>query len=116
VAAFPKVTAKLVGIWLRTGQSSSRLKHGIASKFRKTAVSPAQVAGGIGNMSPEISENSPIPLPPTSFVAIGSSKVKPQGEAGCMDHNHDIVDQGSVRGPWLRGTKDQGEKPNGMEI
>ncbi len=37
-----------------------------------------------------------------------SSTVKPQVEAGCMDHNHDIVDQSFVRGPWLRGTQDQG--------
>jgi hypothetical protein len=100
---FPKVTANLVGVWSRTGPSSSELsrtrgvRHGIASKFRlrKTAVSPAQVAGDIGNMSPEISE---------------SSMVKPQVEAGCMDHNHDMVDQGFVRGPWLRSTTDQGRE------
>jgi hypothetical protein len=116
VTAFPKVTAKLVGIWLRTGLSSSQLpttrelEHDIASKFRKSAVSPAKVAGDIGNMSSEISENSPIPLPPTRVVPIENSTVKPQVEAGCMDDNHDIVDQGSVRGPWLRGTKDQGRK------
>jgi hypothetical protein len=40
-----------------------------------------------------------------------SFTVKPQVEAGCMDHNHDIVDQGFVRGgPWLRGTQDQGKE------
>jgi hypothetical protein len=106
VTVFPVVTAKLVGVWLRTSQSSSQLsttrelKHGIASKFhlRKTAVSPAQVAGDIGNMSP------------TRVVPMESSTVKPLVEAACMDHNHDIVDQGFVRGPWLRGTKDQGRE------
>ena len=114
---FPKVTAKLVGFWLRTGQSSSqlsttrKLKHDIASKFRNTVVSPAQVAGHIGNMSPEIRESSPTPLPPTRVVPMESFTVKPQVEAGCMDHNHDIVDQGFVRGgPWLRGTQDQGKE------
>jgi hypothetical protein len=102
--AFPKATDKLVGIWRRTGQLSSQLlttrelKHGIASKFRKTAVSPAQVVDDIGNTSPEISETRVVPM------------VEPQGEAGCMDHNHDIVDQGSVRVPWLHGTKDQGRE------
>jgi hypothetical protein len=120
VTVFPKVTAKSVGVWLRTGQLSSQLsttrelKHDIASKFwlpRKTAVSPAQVgAGDIGNMSPDISENNPTQLPPTRVVPMESFKVKPQVEAGCMDHNHDIVDQGFVRGPWLRGSKDQGRK------
>ena len=115
VTVFPKVTAKLVGGWLRTHQSSSQLsttrelKHDIASKFRllrKTAVSPA---GDIGNMGPEeISENSPTSLPPTRVVPMKSSTVKPQVEAGYMDHNHDIVGEGFVRGPWLRGTKDQG--------
>jgi hypothetical protein len=118
VTVFPKVTAKLVGVWLRTGQSSSQLsttrelKDGIASKFRllrKAAVSPAQVAGDIGNMSPEICENNPTPLPPTRVVPMESSTVEPQVEAGCMDHNHDIVGQGFVRGPWLRGTEDQGD-------
>ena len=114
---FPKVTAKLVGFWLRTGQSSSqlsttrKLKKGFASKFRNTVVSPAQVAGHIGNMSPEIRESSPTPLPPTRVVPMESFTVKPQVEAGCMDHNHDIVDQGFVRGgPWLRGTQDQGKE------
>jgi hypothetical protein len=117
VTVFPKVTAKLVGGWLRTHQSSSQLsttrelKHDIASKFRllrKTAVSPA---GDIGNMGPEeISENSPTSLPPTRVVAMKSSTVKPQVEAGCMDHNHDIVGEGFVRDPWLRGTKDQGRE------
>ncbi len=112
---FPKVTAKLVGFWLRTGQSSSqlsttrKLKHGIASKFRKTAVSPA-VAGDIGTMSPEIRENNPTPLPPTRAAPMESFTVKPQVEAGCMDHNHDIVDQVFVRGPSLRGTQDQGRE------
>jgi hypothetical protein len=53
VTVFPKVTAKLVGVWLRTGQSSSQLstarelKHDIASKLRKTAVSPVPVASKI---------------------------------------------------------------------
>jgi hypothetical protein len=113
VTVFPKVTTKLVGAWLRTGQSSSRLsttrelKHGIASKFRKTAVSPAQVEGDIGNTSPEIRENNPTPLPPTRVVPMESSTVKPHGEAGCMDHYHDIVDQGCVRGPRLRGRENQ---------
>jgi hypothetical protein len=89
------------------GQSSSQLsttrelKHGIASTFRKTAVFPAQVAGDIGNMSPEISDNNPTPLPPTRVVPMESSTVKPQVEVGCMDHSHDIVDQ---------GTKDQGRE------
>ncbi len=116
VTVFPKVAAKLVGFWLRTGQSSSqlsatrKLKHGIASKFRKTAVSPAEVAGHIGNMSPEIREDNPTPLPPTRVVHMESFTVKPQVEAGCMDHNHDIVDQGCVRDPWLRGTQDQGRE------
>jgi hypothetical protein len=112
VTVFPKVTAKLVGVWLRAGQSSSQLsttkelKLGISSKFwlRKTAVSPAQVTGGIGNMSPEMCENNPTPLPPTRVVPMGNSTVRPQVEAGCMDHNHDIMDQGFERGPWLRGT------------
>jgi hypothetical protein len=158
VTVFPKVTAKLVGVWLKTDPSSSRLsttrelKHGISKfRLRKTAVSPAQVASDIGNMSPEISENNPALLPPTRIVHTESSTVKPQVEAGCMghnhdiveqgsyprdgedkgcvhgpfmesftvkpqveagcmDHNHDIVDQGFVRGPWLRGTKDQGRE------
>jgi hypothetical protein len=116
VTVFPKVTAKLVGLWLRTGQSSSQLsttkelKHGIASKFRKTAVFPAQVVGDIGNTSPEISKNNPTPLPSTRVVPMESATVKPQVEAACMDHNHDIVDQGFVRSPWLRGTKDQGRE------
>jgi hypothetical protein len=118
VTVFPKVTAKLVGVWLRAGQSSSQLlttrelKHGIASKFRlrKTAVSPAQVAGGISNMSPDMCENNPTPLLPTRVVPTGNSTVKPQVEAGCMDHNHDIVDQGFERGPWLRGTEAQGRE------
>ncbi len=39
-----------------------------------------------------------------------SFTVKPQVEAGCMDHNHDIVDQGFAHGPWLQGTKDQDRK------
>ncbi len=100
VTIFPKVTAKLVGVWLRTGgQSSSQqlsttreLKHGIASKLRlrKTVVFPAQVAGDNGNMSSDISENNPTPLLPTRVVPMESSTVKPQVEAGCMDHNHDI--------------------------
>ena len=117
VTVFPKVTAKLVAVSRRiTGPPSSQLsttrelKDGIASKFRllwKAAVSPAQVAGDIGNMSPEICENNPTPLPPTRVVPMESSTVEPQVEAGCMDHNHDIVGQGFVRGPWLRGTKDQ---------
>jgi len=113
---FPKVTAKLVGFGLRTGQSSSqlsttrKLKHGIASKFRNTVVSPAQVASHIGNMSPEIRESNATPLPPTRVVPMESFTVKPQVEAGCMDHNHDIVDQGFVCGPWLRGTQDQGKE------
>jgi hypothetical protein len=141
VTVFPKGTAKLVGVWLSTGPSSSQmsttreLKHGMTLKFRKTAVSPAQVAGDIGNLSPEISENNPTPLPPTRVVPMESSTVKqgsyprdsedqgfvhgplmesftvkPQVEAGCMDHNHDIVDQVLVHGPWLRGTKDQGRE------
>jgi hypothetical protein len=104
MAAFPKVAANLAGVRLRTGPSSSRLlttrelKRGIASKFlfqRKTAVSPTQVAGDIGNMSPEISENNPIPLPPTRFVPMEISTVKPQVEAGCRDNNHDIMERGS---------------------
>ena len=118
VTVFPKVTAKLVDVWLRTGQSSSQmsttreLKHGIALKFRlrKTVVSPAQVAGDIGSMSPEICENSPTLLPTTRVVPMGNSTVKLQVEAGCMDHNHDILDQGCIRGPGLRGSKDQGKK------
>jgi hypothetical protein len=115
VTVFPKVTAKLVGVWLRVGQSSSQLsttrelKHGIALKFRlrKTVVSPAQVAGDIGSMSPEICENSPTLLPTTRVVPMGNSTVKLQVEAGCMDHNDDIVDQGFERSPWLRGTEAQ---------
>ncbi len=73
-------------------------------------MSPAQAAGNIGNMSPDpdISENNLTPLPPTRVVPMESSTVKPQVKAGCMDHNHDIVDQGFERGPWLRGTTDQG--------
>jgi hypothetical protein len=39
-----------------------------------------------------------------------SSTVKPQVEAGCMDHNHDIVDQDFARGPWLRVSNDQGRE------
>ena len=61
-------------------------------------------------MSPEMCENNPTPLPPTRGVPMGNSTVRPQVEAGCMDHNHDIVDQGFVRGPWLRCTKDQGRE------
>jgi hypothetical protein len=106
VTVFPREIAKLVGVWLRTGPSSSRLsttrelKHGIASKFRKTAVSP------------NISENNSSPLPPTRVVPMESATVKPQVEAGCMDHNYDIVergtcqrdgeDQGFVHGPPIR--------------
>ncbi len=71
-------------------------------------MSPVQVAGDISNMSPEISENSPTPRPPTRIEPIESSTVKPQVEAGSMDHNHDIVDEDFVRGSWLRGTNDQG--------
>ncbi len=70
-------------------------------------MSPAQVAGGIGNMSPEICENNPTPLPPTRVIPMGNYTAKPQVEAGCMDHNHDIMDQGFVRGPCLRGTEAQ---------
>jgi hypothetical protein len=101
VTVFPKVTAKLVGVWLRTGPSSSHLsttrelKHGIASKFRKTAVSPAQVPGDIGNMSLGESENDPAPLPPTRVVPMESSTVEPQIEAGCMGHMHNILERGS---------------------
>jgi hypothetical protein len=103
VTVFPKVTAKLVGVWLRTGQSSSQLsttrelKNGIAS-LRKTAVSPAQVENDIGNMSPDIGQNNPTPLLSTRVVPMESLTVKPKVEAGCMDHNYDIVDQGIVRG------------------
>jgi hypothetical protein len=107
VTVFPAVTDKFVGVLQRTGQSSSQrstikeLKDDMASKkFRKTVVFPAQVAEDIGSMSPEICENSPTQLP-TSVVPMESSTV---------DHNHDIVDQGFVRGPWLRGTKDQGRE------
>ena len=115
MTVFPKVTAKLVRVWLRAGQSSSQLsttkelKLGISSEFRlrKTAVSPAQVAGDIGSMSPEICENGPALLPTTRVVSMGNSTVKLQVEAGCMDHNDDIVDQGFERSPWLRGTKAQ---------
>ncbi len=109
VTVFPKVT-----VWLRTGPPSPQLsttrelERGIAPKFllRKTSVSPA---GDTGNMSPEISENTPTPLPLTRVVRMESSTVKPQVDAGCMDHNHDIVDQDFVRGPRLRGTTDQGK-------
>ncbi len=38
------------------------------------------------------------------------SSIKPQVEAACMDHNHDIVGHGFVRDPWLRGNKDQGKE------
>ncbi len=115
VTVFPKVTAKLVGVWQRTGPSSSRLpttrelEGGTAPKFllRKTAVSPVQVAskivsdneddrrGANGDMSPEIRENNPTPLSPTRVVHMDSSMFTPQVEAGCIDHNHDILEQGS---------------------
>ncbi len=128
VTVFPKVIAKLVGVWLRTGSSFSHqsmtreLERGIAPKLflRKIAVSPLQVAdkivpdhaddriGANGDMSPEIKENIPAPLSPTRFVPCRPdiSMITPQVEAGCMDHNNDIVGRGS----HPRGCKDQGKE------
>ncbi len=101
-----------MGVWQRTDQSSSQLSptRELIHVLRKTAVFPAQVAGDIGNLSPEISEINPTPPPPTRVVPMDSSTVRPQVEAGCMDHNHDIVDQGFASGPWLRGIYDQGRE------
>ncbi len=123
MTVFPKVTAKLMGVWLRTGPSSSRLsttmelQRGVASRFllRKTAVSPARVAGDISNTSPDVSENNPTPLPLTRVVVpLENSTVKPQVEVGCTDHNHEISergsdprdgeDQGFVRGPPMESS------------
>ncbi len=93
VTVFPRGTAKFVSVPKLT--TARELEREINPKFllRKTTVSPAQVSGNIGSMSPEISE---------SFT------VKQQVEAGCIDHNHDMVDQNFVCGPRLRGTNDQG--------
>jgi hypothetical protein len=88
VTVFPKGTAKVVGVSLRTGPPSSQLsttrelERGIAPQFlsRKTAVSPVQVAGtmvpddadGFGkegandDMTPETRENGPTAT--TSFL------------------------------------------------
>jgi hypothetical protein len=111
VAVFPKVTAKLVGVWLRTESlfshlsTTRELERGIAPKFflRKIAVSPVQVAG-IDRRGANDDMRSSTPLSPTRVVPMNSPMITPQVEAGCMDHNHDIVGCGS----HPRDGKDQG--------
>jgi hypothetical protein len=96
VTVFPNVT-DVVDVCLRTGPSYSPLSPETTEKVLSSVKTMSRSSGKTRSGSSVI----PMFSVKTKTVSPTQVAVKPQGEAGCTDHNHDSVDQDLVRGPSL---------------